>query len=199
MHVTLPYKGHSRPGIVVHQATLHPADRTRRHEIPVTSAARTLLDLAATTTTNEIDRALNEAEVQRRVSLHSLNEQFSRYPTHRGTAALKEAMRADPAFTRSEAERRALDLIRRARLPPPEANVIVEGHEVDLLWRAEKIVVETDGYAFHSSRRSFERDRRTDQALTAAGYRVIRITWRQLTDEPEAVVATLSRALAERR
>ena len=66
------------------------------------------------------------------------------------------------------------------------------------LWRAQRLVVEIDGYAFHSSRRSFERDRRKDQHLQTHGYRVIRITWRQLTEEPEAVVATITRALAER-
>jgi hypothetical protein len=81
MHVTTPRKLRSRPGITVHRATLHPQDITRRHGIPVTSAARTILDLAATDA--ELDGALNEAMLQRRVSLHSLNEQFSRYPHHR--------------------------------------------------------------------------------------------------------------------
>jgi very-short-patch-repair endonuclease len=57
------------------------------------------------------------------------------------------------------------------------------------MWREQRLVVEVDGYAFHSSRRSFERDRRKDQELTAAGYRVIRVTWRQLTAEPTAVAA----------
>ena len=67
---------------------------------------------------------------------------------------------------------------------------------MDLLWRDAALVVEIDGYAFHSTRRSFERDRRKDQDLSAAGYRVIRVTWRQLTLEPEAVVALLAAALA---
>ena len=106
------------------------------------------------------------------------------------------AIQTDPNLTRSEAERRALDLIRAARLPPPETNVRVCGHEVDFLWRRQRLIVEVDGYAFHSSRRSFERDRRKDQALGAQGYRVIRVTWRQLTEEPEVVVATLAAALA---
>ena len=58
--------------------------------------------------------------------------------------------------------------------------------EADFLWREHRLVVETDGYAFHSSRRAFERDRRKDQELQAAGYRVVRFTWRQIADEPEA-------------
>ena len=91
MHVIA--SGRSRAGLVVHHTALHPHDITRRHGIPVTSAARTLLDLAATEPTAELERALNEAGLQRRVSPHSLNEQFSRYPRHRGTAALKKATR----------------------------------------------------------------------------------------------------------
>jgi very-short-patch-repair endonuclease/predicted transcriptional regulator of viral defense system len=199
MHVTRPAGAHSRPGIIVHRAALHPADATHRHGIPVTSAARTLLDLAAATTLDELDRAVNEARVNRVVSDHALSEQFSRYPRHRGTVALKEVQRTEPKLTRSEAERLALDLIRKAGLPAPEVNSPLHGYEVDLLWRDARLVVEIDGYAFHSSRRSFENDRRRDQHLAALGYRVIRVTWRQLTEEREAVVATITRALAERR
>jgi len=196
MHVTLPAGAHARPGIVVHRAALHPADITRRHGIPVTSAARTILDLAASAP--DVERALNEALVQRLVTTRSLNEQFSRYPRHRGTGALKRATQTEPKLTRSEAEHRAFDLIRRAGLPEPETNVRIEGYEVDLVWRTQRLVVEIDGYAFHSSRRSFERDRRKDQTLLAAGFRTMRITWSQLEEEV-AVVAAITRALAERR
>jgi very-short-patch-repair endonuclease len=179
--------------ICVHRiARLHPQDATRNQGIPVTSPARTLLDLAATTNQRDLARVTEEAQVQRRVSTHSLNEQFSRYPTHRGTAALRHAIRADPALTRSEAERIFLELIRAARLPAPEGNVELRGWEVDFIWPDRKLVVEIDGYAFHSSRSSFERDRRRDRELQAAGYRVLRFTWRELTEEREAVVATLA-------
>jgi Transcriptional regulator, AbiEi antitoxin len=148
MHVTLAHGAHTRPGIRIHRATLHPNDVTRRHGIPVTSAARTLLDLAAT----ELDRALNEARVNRLVSDPSRNEQFSHYPKHPGTAALKEAIQTDPAFTRSEAERRALELIRRARLPAPDTNAQLHGHEVDLLWREQRLIAEIDGYTYPPQR-----------------------------------------------
>jgi very-short-patch-repair endonuclease len=185
----------SRPGIQIHRTYIHPADATRRHGIPVTTPARTLLDLAATAPTNHLELALNEAHLQRRVSTHSLNEQFSRYPRHRGAAALKRATRLDPKLTRSEAERVMLDLIREAGLPTPEANVRIAGYEVDLLWRERKLIAEIDGYAFHSMRSSFERDRRRDQELVAAGYRVIRVTWRQITDETVGVAARLATAL----
>jgi very-short-patch-repair endonuclease len=105
-------------------------------------------------------------------------------------------IRSDPALTRSEAERRLLALVRAARLPEPEANACVNGYEVDFVWRGRNLIVEVDGYAFHSSRRSFERDRRRDVELVTAGYRVLHFTRRQITDEPEALIATLAAALA---
>jgi very-short-patch-repair endonuclease len=91
-----------------------------------------------------------------------------------------------------------LALLRKARLPEPETNARVGTWEVDALWRKAKLVVEIDGYTVHSTRRSFERDRRKDRDLQALGYTVLRFTWRELTDEPEAIVAAISRALALR-
>ena len=78
-----------------------------------------------------------------------------------------------------------LALIRAARLPTPATNVMVCDWEVDLVWHARQLVIELDSYGFHSSRAAFERDRRRDQELQAQGWRVIRFTWRQITDEPE--------------
>jgi very-short-patch-repair endonuclease len=195
--VTVPgRKARNRPGVRVHRAALHPVDATRHHRIPVTSPARTLLDLGTHITQRELDRVTEEAQVQRRVTPYSLTEQFERYPRHRGTAALSKAIGADPKLTRSEAERLALQLIRRARLPEPATNARIGGWEADRLWRNQRLIAEVDGYAFHSSRSSFERDRRKDAELAAQGYRVIRVTWRQLSDEPEALVARLAAALA---
>ncbi len=68
--------------------------------------------------------------------------------------------------------------------------------EVDLLWRRERLIVEVDGFAYHSTRQAFERDRARDAALQAAGYRVVRFTWRQIIHEPHAVVAQLARLIA---
>jgi very-short-patch-repair endonuclease len=199
-HVVVPTDVRSRPGLRVHRVSnLHPADATRVQGIPVTSPARTLLDLAAELPQRETDRATDEARVRHLVTEHSLNKQFSRYPRHPGIAALKRAQQTDPKLTRSEAERRLLELIRAARLPEPETNIRLHGHEVDFLWRECGLVVEVDGYAFHSGRGSFERDRRRDAQLATAGYTVIRFTWRQITDEPAVVVATLAATLAAQR
>ena len=109
---------------------------------------------------------------------------------------MTKAIRTDPALTRSKLERRMLELVRAARLPEPKANQKLGAWEADLVWREQRLIVEVDSYTFHSSRRSFERDRRKDQELQAAGYRVIRFTWRQITYEPEAVIAALAVALA---
>ena len=198
IHVTVVGRdARGRDGIHAHTITrLHPADATHRLGIPVTSPARTLLDLAATETQRDLSRAIDEGRVLRLVTDHSLNEQLSRYPAHRGTRALKLATTPEPKLTRSEAERRLLELVRAAGLPEPKTNARLAGHEVDFLWPAHRLVVEVDGYAFHSKRSSFERDRRRDAALTLAGYRVIRITWRQITEAPELVIATLAGALA---
>ena len=178
---------------------LHPQDATRHNTIPVTSPARTLLDLATHLTHRDLTRAVEEAQVRQLVTDRCLNEQFMRYPNHRGTPALREAIQTEPALTRSEAERRLLELIRAARLPTPQTNVRTGRHEVDFLWPDLNLIVEVDGYAFHSSRAAFERDRQRDAELGAQGYRVVRVTWRQLTDEPEALVALLAVATASGR
>ena len=85
-----------------------------------------------------------------------------------------------------------LELVRRAGLPSPRTNQRIGRWEVDAVWQDERLVVEVDGYAFHSTREAFERDRRKDAELGAAGFRVRRVTWRQLAKERDWVVATLA-------
>jgi very-short-patch-repair endonuclease len=190
-----------RSGVRVHRAQrLNPRDVRRRHGIPVTAPARTLLDLAATLPQGKLERALEEAEIRRLVTRRVLTELLDRSNGHAGTGALCAALALhhDPALTRSEAEARLLALIRAAGLPPPQANVRIRGHEVDLFWPDHGLVVEVDGYAYHSTRRAFERDRRRDAELQAAGLQVSRVTWHQIADTPEALVANLAATLATR-
>jgi len=85
--------------------------------------------------------------------------------------------------------------VRSAGLPAPEVNVLVQGHQVDFLWRDQGLVVEVDGFQFHSTREAFERDRRRDAELQRAGLRVLRVTWRQVVDAPYATLANLVGAL----
>lgn len=185
----------SRRGIRVHRARV---DAVRVHGIPATTPARTILELATELHPRELRRAIEEAQIQRKLDHASLADVVDRARGHRGAKALRAATHhaSEPALTRSEAERRLLDLIDRAGLPRPQTNVGVAGWEVDALWPTERLVVEVDGFAFHSTREAFERDRRKETDLAAAGYRVARVTWRQIVREREVVVASLARALS---
>jgi very-short-patch-repair endonuclease len=96
-----------------------------------------------------------------------------------------------PDGTRSEMEAVFLALCRRHRLPKPEVNVRIDRFEVDFLWRENRLVVEVDGWDAHRSRSRFEEDRARDLKLKLLGYQVVRFTWRQLAEDPNAVVAAL--------
>ena len=191
IHVTL-VGGQRRPpsGVRVHRCGA--VDVTRRHGIPVTTPLQTLLDLAAQATDRDLARGVEEARVRRLVRDAELLEHAAGRP---GAARLRRLLEHDPALTRSEAERRLLELLDRAKLSRPKTNVRIAGHEVDAVWPEQRLVVEVDGYAYHSSRSAFERDRLRDLDLDAAGYRVLRTTWRQLTREPVATAVRIGRAL----
>lgn len=199
-HVTVAKSNvESRRGIRVHRVThLDHRDVTRRHRIPIVTPPRALLDLAAVVGGRELERALAEAHARRLVTDGALDAVLARNGRRAGTGKLRAVVHGaeSPALTRSDAEERLLELIRASDLPHPEVNVRLGPYEVDFLWREAYLVVEVDGYRFHSSRLAFERDRHRDAELHARGYRVIRVTWRQLVEEPEAVIARLGRALA---
>jgi very-short-patch-repair endonuclease len=179
----------NRPGIRVHRTrTLAPRDRTRQRGIPITTPARTLADLQPVLPTSQFDRTLEEAQVHRLVSPDDLAAQPTLHQAPTG--------QHEPSFTRREAERRLLELIRAAELPHPITNANLNGYEVDFLWPEQGLIVEVDSYTFHSSRQAFERDRLKDAHLQAAGYRVLRVTWRQLIHTPEALIARLACAIS---
>jgi very-short-patch-repair endonuclease len=190
-----------RPGIRIHRVrSLDRRDVRAIDRVPLTTPARTLLDLAAVVSTSQLERALAEAQVRRLTTPAALRDQLERNRGRAGTRALRKLVEipGGPAPTRSEAERRLLRLVRAAGLPRPLVNTQVGRLEVDFLWPAQRLVVEVDGFRFHSSRATFERDRERDAVLAASGYTVVRVTWRQLVDEPEAVVARIAAALAVR-
>lgn len=187
-----------QPGVVVHRArTFDVRDVSLHCGLPVTAPARTLLDLAADAAREDLERALNEARVLRLVDDRKLTAALQRAGRRPGTGRLRALLRSGdlPGFTRSESERRLAQVLRGAQLRPTCLNTIVEGCEVDALFAPERVVVEVDGFATHGTRAAFERDRRRDQILVAAGYTVIRVTWRQLMEEPLAFVARLAQAL----
>lgn len=188
-----------RPGLKIHRvALLDRRDVRIRDGIPTTSPARILLDLAAGADDVELHGALVEARVQNLVSDRELGAAMDRCPLRTGVARLRALLSAErgPALTRSEAERGLRALIDAGRLPRPRFNVRVHGLLVDGVWDGQRLVVEVDGFGVHGHRSAFETDRRRDQTLVANGYVVVRVTWRQLTGEPMAVLARLSQALA---
>ena len=189
----------AKPGICVHRTqALDGRDLRKVEGLPVTAPARTIVDLAGTASAREVERALAEAEARHLASRRAVIGALDRAGHPRGAAALRKLLAVDraPALTRSEAEERLLALIRSAQLPPPDVNVRLGRHEVDFLWREQGLVVEVDGFGFHSSRPAFERDRLRDAELQAHGWRVIRVTWRRIVQQPEAVVALIAAALA---
>jgi very-short-patch-repair endonuclease len=166
-------KGHR--GIALHRSsTLTDADCTRRDGIPVTKPARTLVDLVSVLSRAQLAAALREAE-------------FLRLPV--GAAAAQSGVA--PPRTRSELEERFLALLRRHRLPQPEVNVRLDRFIVDFHWRAERLVVEVDGWESHGTRSAFEQDRSRDVHLKLLGFDVVRFTWRQIALDRATVAATI--------
>jgi hypothetical protein len=187
-----------RPGIAIHRGQLHTEDRACHEGIPVTSVARTLVDIAKLVSRRQLERAVEKAEILGLFDLAAVDALIARNPRRPGLPTLRAVLGdyLEPAFTRSELERRFLDLCRAGGLPPPSANVFIAGFEVDAAWPDSRLVVELDGHEFHRTRAAFERDRVRDAALQVAGYRVLRITHRRLHKEPEALIAQVRTLLA---
>jgi very-short-patch-repair endonuclease len=161
---------------------------------------RTILDVAPGMTPRQLERVLARAERSQLLNTDELRERVRVEGGRRGIRRIRALLRSTTpmAFTRSQAEERFLQLLRTAGIPEPECNVRVGRRELDFLWRDHRVAVEVDGFAFHASRHSFEGDRARDFDLGADGVEVRRVTWRQIDQEPFAVVrrlaATLTRA-----
>lgn len=198
VHVTVPGR-HRRehPGIVIHEtSSLKPYEIRERHGIPVTSPTRTLIDLAATSTDDELDWAIAEAFALRLTNLPSLQRAARAYRGRRGVARLSDLLEGGgPRRTRSNPERDLLTAIRAAELPEPETNVKLGKWEVDFLWREARLAVEVDAYSTHSSPWAFERDRRKDADLAAMGLSVQRFTAQRVEHDLDSVLAWLRNAV----
>ncbi len=202
VEVTVVGGRRKRAGIRIHRVdTLDTADYGNLRGIPIVSPARALLGYAATATADELERAIAEAYALRLTTERDINATIARNPYRTGVAHLKAELKREggPAWTQREAERRMQHLIRRAHLARPVTQYWISGYPADFAWPEHRLIVEVDGFQFHGHRRAFERDRRRDQAHVLAGYRVIRITWRQLEDEPFVVIATIAAALSASR
>lgn len=192
-------------GIDAHRSgSVRPEDRTAHRGIPCTTIARTLLDLAGVVRERELRGAIAEAEVLGLFDLAAVQDVIAHGRGRRGVARLRLLLSdLDPqaGLAKSELERRFLAFCRQAFLPAPEVNVPIplSGGEVvaDFVWRDARLIVETDGLQFHGTRSAFERDRRRDQRLGVAGWRVVRCTWRQVTTDPSELARTLHVLLSQ--
>jgi len=188
-----------RAGIQSHRAVLPADEVTVENGIPVTNPARTLFDLAAVITSQQLRHALNEAEIRRLASPLPLDALIARHPRRKGiqalTRALEQQRQTGETITKSAFEQAFLDFIAEHDLPRPRMNEPLGPYEPDAVWPEAGLVVELDSYGIHTTREAFESDRARDRALQASGYRVVRITWRQLTANPEALAAELHKCL----
>ena len=189
-----------RAGIALHRGPLPAHETALRQGLRVTSAARTLLDLAAVLSPRDLNRALEDAERLRIFDLGALRNVLADHPHRPGTPALARALGplTCPEPTRSELELLFLDVCEKHGIPRPTVNAPLRGYEVDFLWRAAGVIVEVDGAATHATRAAFERDRARDADLTAAGYRVLRFTHRRIAGDPVGVAKLVLRTLGGR-
>jgi very-short-patch-repair endonuclease len=206
IHVTTTTRSpRALPGIQVHRARrLHPADVTTKNGIPVTTVARTLVDLTDVLPSDRLLRAIREAEYLKLLDLDTLIAAVQRANGRKRLTELHQAIeRHRPGqIVRRELEHRFLELVHAAGLPDPQTNVKVRTrrrtYEVDCLWPDQGVAVELDGRAAHARAAAFEEDRARDSALTATGLRPLRFTWRRVTREPEDVLAELTATLSGR-
>jgi very-short-patch-repair endonuclease len=206
IHVTTTTRSsRTLPGIRVHRARrLDPADVTTKDGIPVTTVARTLIDLSDILTKDRLMRAIREAEYLKLLDTDTLIAAVQRANGRKRLTELTKAIeRHRPGqIVRDELEHRFLELVHAAGLPDPQTNVKTRTrrrtYEVDCLWPDEGVAVELDGRAAHARAEAFEEDRARDAALTATGLRPLRFTWRRITGEPEDVLAELKATLSGR-
>lgn len=190
-----------QPGIDIHSSTtLTDADITRVNNIPSTTVSRTVLDLCDVISPRGVERSLDQAEILEVLDLRKLQDQIARNatrPAARVLRAILEDVYTGRTPTWNEFEEAFFLFCRSYGIRQPDVNQFVDPHDgepavrADFLWRAERLVVETDGRRTHGTRQAFERDRRNDQRLMLAGWRSIRITWRQLKNEPARIAKTI--------
>ena len=174
-----------RKGIRLHRCrSLSPASATRRRGIPVTTPARTIADLQRAASVRGRHGAISPQELRRAIR----QAEVLGLPT--GAEATNER-------SRSDLELAFLRLCRRHSLPVPEVNIWIGSMEVDFLWRGRRLVVETDGYRYHRGRAAFENDRDRDLRLRTLGFEVVRLTYRQVVEEPERVAEVLKALLPD--
>lgn len=210
VHVIPPnWSGRKIDGIRWHRVRLPLADEFEvRDGIPCTTVSRTIVDMAGGSGWAQLRRLVEQAAIMRRLDVEEIDRILTRgrrrgAPRLRAILAPWRGTREKRPVLRSRLEARLLPRLIEEGLPAPRTNVKlqVEGHrfEIDLLWEAQRLAIETDGEETHGTPVAFQRDRKRDQILTAAGYRTARVTWDQVRDEPKAVVDRIARMLQAAR
>ncbi len=194
--------GRRRRGIRVHRtAHLDPRDARRYQQLPITSPACALLEIAPETSGRALEWALDQALVKRLTNRAQIRAVLAAYPHRPGTPKLQTLLDPDhpTMITRSHPEEQLLDRLRKAGLPIPEVNARVGNYTADFLWRAAKVILEIDGYHYHHTRAAFERDHRRDAEHQREDFLVIRVTPRQLRHNHEAILVHIATTLERRR
>jgi very-short-patch-repair endonuclease len=205
VHVTIPgARGCPQPtGVTVHRSrTLTRADIRIHEGLPVTSPARTRLDVAPTLTDRDVESLLDEGLfVLRILTRAQVSDVLARAGAHPGRARLARVAgeRARSPKTDSPPEEALFALIRAAGLPAPELQFPILGYRLDFYWPKLRLAIEVDAYGTHGSRTRFEADRRRDaRLLTEKGIVVVRITDLAIETRPLEVIALVARAIAQR-
>lgn len=201
IHVTAPCGRQGlrrRKGIWIHRCKLVPEDTTIRDGFPVTTLARTLLDLAEVVPFEQLKGAAEEAERLKLLRLSELERCCERGHGRRALCPVRRLIveLGPPDEGRSPLEIRFAAFVRAHDLPAPVQNADVLGHEVDALWPAAKLLAELDSWEHHGHRTAFERDRARDPKLLIAGYRTVRVTHRRLDREAEQLAYEIRQLLA---
>jgi hypothetical protein len=207
IEVTVPRRSARRhDGIKVHRSTtLIDEDVTELNNIPCTTVHRTLFDLAEVVTQRQLERSFDQAEISERLDLNAINDQLKRNPTRPGAKAVRDVLETHyigKTPTWSENEEALLAITRELGIPDPDTNqfiVLDDGGpaiRVDFVWRDQRVIVEADSNKWHNTRQRFEQDRVRDQRLTAAGWTIIRTTWRQMKHRPHELRPLLLKLLA---
>jgi very-short-patch-repair endonuclease len=184
-------------GVITHRARhLDPRDVTSYRFIPITTVARTVLDLAGSLSLGELARACHEADVRYRVGAAEVDAALARRPNVPGAGKLHEVFHGDARVTLSKLERDFLAVLRSAGLPLPETNRLVGGRYVDCRWPEHQLIVELDGYRFHRSRHAWEQDRRREREARARGDEFRRYTHGDVGDDRTLMLAELQQLLA---
>lgn len=191
------------PGIRIHRATLPSTHVTNRDGIPVTTLARTLVDLAHVVPKHHLRKALHEAEYVHRADTNAIEEALYATRGRNGTgyAAMREALQDAKAdglqLTRSELELAFAALVDRFALPRPKTNATVHGREVDAWWPGERLAVELDGWAAHGTRRAFQRDREKSNHLALHAITLLRFTHQDITHRQAWTAHQITAALKQ--